>query len=159
MPENLNAKVWWILIGINDLALSTCSEDATILGILRVAEEVAFRNSHSKVVIQGLMPRSNHGDGTLHPPKRKRGSDYYIWPSIEEINGELKGFCDKHEQFIYFDAKDLFVQWENVKSVVPEPRLIKDLMPNARQPNLKGHQVLMGAVEQKLQEIFFAGED
>ena len=239
LPDDLQAKVFWILVGANDLALAMCSEDAVLLGILRVAEEIAHKHPTSKVVIQGLLPRSNHRDGSLHVTDAQRGStfrntynnnnnngqanppdpnniwsyrtdhmkaedmdyghsktssalqqaqeqakqpnfDYYIWPSILAINKELKGFCDHHnghdndgdhdhddsdtnspalkdhthaaDQFVYFDADDLFVQ------TVPgtdgkEKQIRREYMPNSILLSLKGHQVLMDAVKTKVDEL------
>ncbi|CAB9503693.1 Platelet-activating factor acetylhydrolase IB subunit beta [Seminavis robusta] len=216
MPTNLKAKVWWLLIGANDLALAMCSEDVVTLGILRAAEEIAFQNPNAKIVIQGLLPRSNHKDGSLHMTDEKRGStfrqsnaldrnkqpivekpfkdnniwsfrtdqmnpdqldpghstisealkqaqeqakqpyfDYYIWPSILAINQELKGFCEKHasQQFVYFDADDLFVETIKRGGVNDEKQIKKDLMPNAVLLGYKGHQVLIDAVKKKLQDL------
>ena len=217
MPDNLQAKIWWIMIGANDLALAMCSEDVTILGILRVAEEIAHHHPQSKVVIQGLLPRSNHRDGSLHLTDAKRGStfrhngnekpfdkrniwayrtdnippenldpghsttssalaqakeqaqqpyfDYYIWPSILEINKELKIFCETHHkseegikhghdevQFVYFDADDLFVQ-DVPRTDGKEKKIIKELMPNSILLSYKGHQVLIDAVKKKVEEL------
>jgi hypothetical protein len=76
MPTNLKSKIWWVLIGADDLSLAMCSEDMVTLGVLRVAEEIAFHNPDSKVVIQGLLPRSNHRDGSLHMTDDKRGSSF-----------------------------------------------------------------------------------
>lgn len=205
MPTNLQSKIFWILIGADDLALAMCSEDVVILGILRVAEEIAYHHPDSKIVIQGLMPRSNHKDGSLHVTDEKRGSsfrqssqknepfdknniwasrtdqmnrdkdnldpghsttasalwqaqeqakqpyfDYYIWPSILEINKELKGFCEQSEtdQFEYFDADDLFVE-----SVGPEQRVKRDYMPNSILLSYQGHKVLIDSVAAKVQEL------
>jgi lysophospholipase L1-like esterase len=65
MPRNLNPKVWWLLIGANDLVRGECSEEAIILGILRLAEEIYTLRPESVVVIQGLLPRTFHPDGSL----------------------------------------------------------------------------------------------
>jgi lysophospholipase L1-like esterase len=65
MPRNLNPKVWWLLIGANDLVRGECSEEAIILGILKLAEEIQTIRPESVVVIQGLLPRTFHPDGSL----------------------------------------------------------------------------------------------
>ena len=65
MPKGLDPKVWWILIGTNDLVTGECSEEAVVLGILRLADEIAMTHPGSVVVIQGLLPRTNNMDGTL----------------------------------------------------------------------------------------------
>jgi len=90
------------MVGSNDLALSMCSEDVVTIGILRVAEEIAHLRPNSKVVIQGLLPRSNHRDGSLHATasttklKKQHGSnnngmvdDRSIWSQrISNIQSE-----------------------------------------------------------------------
>lgn len=53
-----------------------CSEDVVLLGILRVAEEIAHLYPEAQIVIQGLLPRSNHHDGSLHLTDEARGSTF-----------------------------------------------------------------------------------
>jgi hypothetical protein len=65
LPRSLNPKVFWLILGTNDLALGMCSEEVVTLGIMRVAEELHHLYPDSIVVIQGILPRSNHPDGTL----------------------------------------------------------------------------------------------
>jgi hypothetical protein len=112
MPKRLYTKVWWISIGANDLTLGGCSEEAVVLGILRIAEEVASRDKNAAVVIQGILPRSTRSDGSVEPrafghhvfaaphnaqTKVKQARDHYqFWPSIQNINKELAAFCEKH---------------------------------------------------------------
>lgn len=52
-------------MGTNDLALGLCSEEVVTLGIMRIAEEIHHHYPNSVVVIQGILPRSNHKDGSL----------------------------------------------------------------------------------------------
>jgi hypothetical protein len=40
LRKDLDVKVFWILIGANDLARGHCSEEVVVLGILRVSEEI-----------------------------------------------------------------------------------------------------------------------
>lgn len=65
MPTSLNPKVFWLVMGTNDLALGMCSEEVVTLGIMRVAEEVHHHYPEAIVVVQGILPRSNHRDGSL----------------------------------------------------------------------------------------------
>ena len=101
MPTNLQSKLWWILIGADDLALAMCSEDMVILGILRVAEEIAFHNPNSKIVIQGLLPRSNHKDGSLHISDDKRGSSFRQSDNTYHDNQKVKAPFDKNNIWAY----------------------------------------------------------
>jgi len=49
MPDDFNPKVWWISMGMNDLARMSCSEEVVILGILRVVEEIRTRKPDAKM--------------------------------------------------------------------------------------------------------------
>jgi PP-loop superfamily ATP-utilizing enzyme len=56
MPEFFNPKIWWISLGMNDLARLRCSEEVVVIGILRVVEEILERKPHARVVINSLLP-------------------------------------------------------------------------------------------------------
>mmetsp|Transcript_18880 Transcript_18880/g.44122 ORF Transcript_18880/g.44122 Transcript_18880/m.44122 type:complete len:207 (-) Transcript_18880:139-759(-) len=170
MPEEMYAKVWWISIGSNDLARGGCSEEATVLGILRVAEEVYFNNPRSVVVIQGILPRSSRRDGSLkststHSPlfgKRKPASkaseialrNQQLWPSIKAVNKELEDFCKKHEHIVYFDASKLFLG--NIGNSVYKSKtdqIVTDLMPDYIHLSPEGHQHLNNAILEEFNNI------
>merc|ERR1719356_1742907 len=56
MPYDFNPKVWWLVLGMNDLTRSQCSEEIVVLGVLRVAEEIKLRKPDAKIVINSLLP-------------------------------------------------------------------------------------------------------
>merc|ERR1712029_218632 len=59
--NSLNPKVWWLSIGWNDFKTTLCSEEVTIMGILRVVEEIRLRKPEAMVVITSIMPlRKNY---------------------------------------------------------------------------------------------------
>ena len=64
LPDELQSKVYWLLIGTNDLS-QNCSEDIVILGILSVVQEIRSKKPNSIVVINGLLPRTDDVDGRL----------------------------------------------------------------------------------------------
>jgi lysophospholipase L1-like esterase len=64
LDDNLDSKVFWVLIGTNDLK-SGCSEDVILLGIIHVAEEIRKLRPDSIVVLNGILPRTNRADGRL----------------------------------------------------------------------------------------------
>jgi len=130
LPDELSSKVWWILIGSNDLGRTGCSsEEETVLGILRVAEYVHARQPDHVIVLQGILPRSNRLDGRLFDKNNddnvvnnnnkekhdatervRREDEPPLWPFIVSINEQLKKFCELHDHLVYFDATDLFVK-------------------------------------------------
>lgn len=164
-----NAKVYWILIGMNDLDKGGCSEEAVTLGILRAAEEISFHNPDSVVVIQGILPRSSNPDGSLTAKGHHHGifhkhhtaqeeaaqarKDFLLWPSIQDINRELAAFCEKNEHFVYFDADKLFLGRQTNSHYQGETKIIRDLIPDNVHLSVAGYKVLGQAMFDELQRI------
>ena len=63
MPYDFNPKVWWLVLGMNDLTRMQCSEEIVVLGILRVVEEIRLRKPDAKIVINSLLPMVNYQGG------------------------------------------------------------------------------------------------
>ena len=177
MPPNLFSKVWWISIGANDMARGGCSEEATTLGILRVAEEVAYNNQGSIVVVSAILPRSNQKDGNLAPVSaghvplfgkkhtekhnaeeaRKR---FQLWPSIKSVNEQVEGFCTEHKHIVYFNADDLFLGTvSNFKYRGKTQQIMADLMPDYKNPSLEGHKILNKAIREEYDNIVLDGDE
>jgi len=62
--EHVNSKIFWLLIGTNDLSLG-CSDKTILLGILHLVQEVRKLKPDSIIVLNGLLPRTNDGEGRL----------------------------------------------------------------------------------------------
>ncbi|CAB9508783.1 Platelet-activating factor acetylhydrolase IB subunit gamma [Seminavis robusta] len=77
IPKSLDPKVFWLIMGTNDLALGMCSEEVVTLGIMRIAEELHHQYPTSIVVIQGILPRSNHKDGSLEGKTSGGGGGHF----------------------------------------------------------------------------------
>mmetsp|Transcript_30351 Transcript_30351/g.44061 ORF Transcript_30351/g.44061 Transcript_30351/m.44061 type:complete len:531 (+) Transcript_30351:205-1797(+) len=56
MPMDFNPKIWWIVTGMNDLARTQCSEEVTVIGILRTVEEILERKPNAQIVLNSLFP-------------------------------------------------------------------------------------------------------
>jgi lysophospholipase L1-like esterase len=67
MPYDFNPKVWWLVLGMNDLTRMQCSEEIVVLGVLRVVEEIRLRKPDAKIVINSLLPMINYQDGSVEP--------------------------------------------------------------------------------------------
>ncbi|GAX20241.1 hypothetical protein FisN_15Lh279 [Fistulifera solaris] len=52
-------KIWWISLGMNDLARMGCSEEIVVLGILRVVEEIMEQQPAAHIVINSVLPMVN----------------------------------------------------------------------------------------------------
>lgn len=202
MPtEVLNAKVIWLVLGSRDLAVRLCSEEIVTLGILRVAEEIKHHNPQSIVVIQSILPRTHHQDGSLesaadrplkhhslvfeetistsdtyhqnrlatefgeideglealeedeerqlHDAEPKY--DYYLWPSIKNINQEVRRWTDTHHGFEFFDATPLFLR------SLPNDRnhkfIQRELLREYAQLSHTGHGILLDAIHTRAKEL------
>lgn len=94
--------------------MSECSEEAVIVGILRLADEIKVKHPKSVVVIESILPRSSFSDGHVrtmqnftstrtffHQHKEYVNKEEYpLWPSIQLINSEVAKFCAKHEHLV-----------------------------------------------------------
>jgi len=58
MPADLIPKVWWINVGLFDLARHECSAQVVLLGILRIVEEIRNKKPDAFIVIGGILPAS-----------------------------------------------------------------------------------------------------
>jgi len=65
IPDNLNPKIFWLVLGTNDLALRQCSEEVVLLGILRVIEEIQEMRPDAKIVVNSILPMSTDKQGRV----------------------------------------------------------------------------------------------
>lgn len=175
MPKSLQSKVYWLQSGINELIRGGCSEEATLLGILRVADEIYFSNPNSMIVIQGILPYSKSDDGSLqhehhghamNSAQQKeftvKGAAKYnsIWPSIQSINSELEKYCKLHDHLIYFDVSALFLGcMGNEYYKQKEKHIIVDLLYHGKTLTEDGYTVLGTAIRDKLSKIINKGDE
>jgi hypothetical protein len=92
---SLSTNVWWLLVGTNDLGRGGCSEEATVLGILRTAEELHYSHPDAVIVIQGILPRSNRPDGSL--------TQVPLRPGLFNGNNKAKTAERAKKKFVCFD--------------------------------------------------------
>lgn len=99
MPYDFNPQVWWLVLGMNDLARMQCSEEIVVLGILRVVEEIRLRKPDAKIVINSLLPMIDFQN--RQQPKMadfadfKRAKENAMRESIEVKNAKDKFFAAK----------------------------------------------------------------
>mmetsp|Transcript_1358 Transcript_1358/g.2176 ORF Transcript_1358/g.2176 Transcript_1358/m.2176 type:complete len:319 (-) Transcript_1358:378-1334(-) len=152
MPDNLNPKVWWVLIGTNDFGKHKCSEEIVLMGILRVVEEIMHHKPDATIVINGILPRSSRPDGKLVGDDKNNDDDddkvIDFWPAIQAVNENLQKICEKHDQLEYFDADSIFIKEKRSKKYIPSA-----LMKDRLHPTALGHKIWGEAIVKKLSEI------
>lgn len=102
MPDELDPKVWWLLIGTNDLGVDICSADAITAGNIRIVEEIRHKHPTTPIVINSLLPRDT--------TELRRHNPY--WPVMATINHRLKCWSETQFNVHFFNATDIFVYKE-----------------------------------------------
>lgn len=143
LPNALNPSVFWILIGTNDIGNNWCSPEVTLIGILRVVEELRAKKPGSTIVINGLLPRSfdkKHGFlmRKKTPGIETKSNPPALWHDIVVINEELKAYSAQHEGVEYFDASDIFLVDKSVST--KKLKIDASLMGDYLHPSAKGYR-------------------
>ena len=103
MPDSLQPKYWFLLIGTNNLGRSGCSQESTVHGIREVIDYLQEKIPNAKIIIHGLLPRSDRAFEDV---------DYKVgvyWEKIQWINIRIakKAIYDKN--IFYMEAPDIFM--------------------------------------------------
>jgi len=140
LPDNLNPKVIWVLIGSNDFGVTWCSPEIVLIGILRVVEELRMRKPNATIVINGLFPRTFHRKGYL---MRGRPSFFgltpklpSLWRDFVSVNSELRQYGRARDRVEYFET-DIFLVDKDAP--FSELRIKNDLMPDCLHPSPDGY--------------------
>lgn len=105
MPESLHPKLWWILIGTNDL-LAGCSADTIIAGNIRIVQEIRARhdshnhNALTPIVINSILPRGS----------TELVESNTAWAILKDVNRRLECYAAITPEVFFVNATDLFVE-------------------------------------------------
>lgn len=140
MPDSLNPKAWWILIGTNDYSSGGCNKESILAGIMAVLEEGLRRKPTAKFVLQGILPRKPL-PGTL-----QYDQDF----DFEWINTRLSCLTQVlPEQLYFFNASSCFLTTSVGKD--DSPQIINEtLMPDSLHPSATGYRVWGTAMVEQL---------
>lgn len=149
--SSLQPKVWFVLIGTNDLGRMDCSKRTTLAGILHVLQFIqTHRPKEELLLVHGLLPRAD----TYNQHNYTLG---HYWQDILWINGELQRFCDLHSHWHYMEANDLFLTNATTDG---EFMIDANTMPDSLHPDLEGYNLWgQRIVEKVLQMLAPPSED
>jgi len=146
VPISMNPKIWWITIGMNDLTTTMCSEQVTVMGILRVVEELFSTRPDSKIVINSILPKATTRNGKILRGKFIRNK---YFDSIEQVNNRLRRFANKHgDRVHFFDADAIFVRKARGSVFMK-----RELFTDKYHPNAEGHKIWGQAQIQMMSKI------
>ena len=151
LPDNLQPKVWMILIGTNDLGYAKCSKQTTTRGILYLAQYLREKRPKASILIHGLLPRSTKGSRGMELGR--------LWKDIQWINQQLQAFVHNSTNgggnnvldspYYYVDTGDIFL---NQNHSHLSSRLVRDgIHPRPSGMNAWG-SIIVRAVQQILRD-------
>lgn len=106
--EPLNPKVWFILIGTNDIFSSQCTDRFVIADILNVLRVVHEQRPEAEFIIHGILPRKDPGS------KKTQFLGRY-WKRIQVINAQVKRFCEYHPNLHFMQGGSVFMEETELK--------------------------------------------
>jgi lysophospholipase L1-like esterase len=94
--ELLKPRVWWILIGSNDMAMAGCNEDVVLAGNIAVVEEIRATQPSAIVVINSILPR-------LKPTRNS-----HLQKHTDGLNTRLRDYACETKDVYFFNATSIF---------------------------------------------------
>ena len=123
LGDDLDPKVFWLLVGTNDLGGDACSVEAIVAGNIAIIEELQRLRPHASIVVNGLLPR---------PP--------FLWFHAKQINQRLQCYAAMMDGVYFFDATDIFLS--------PEQKMLH--LPDQLHPDEEGHRLWGKAIVDKI---------
>ena len=136
MPSSLQPKVWWILIGTNDLA-SGCSAEAVMVGIISIVQEIQKQRPSALIVVNSILPRPGDNTGLL-------GGQ--LWQDIVWVNDRMECFSQGVDRVEYFNATELFLTPAGT-------HINQTLLPDWLHPSVAGSQVWGTEIVKRVKEL------
>ncbi|KAL3901488.1 MAG: hypothetical protein SGARI_006064 [Bacillariaceae sp.] len=102
LPDDLDPKVFWILIGTNDLGAYKCSAESVAAGNIRIVEVLKAKRPEAKIVLNSMLPRGAYslGDDMSQSPQ---------WHEVQKVNQWLECYANSMEGVEFFNATAHFV--------------------------------------------------
>ena len=125
LPDDLNPKVFWILIGTNDLGADKCSAETVAAGNIRIVEELQAKRPKAKIVLNSMLPRGAHELGDDMSQSKQ-------WHEVQKVNQWLECYANSKEGVEFFNATAHFVVSYDDKVHQVEKYYQDDVHPSAK---------------------------
>jgi len=121
---NLRPKMWYIIVGSNDLYISKCKDEFVKANILNVAKRIFEDQPDAKIVVHGILPRKDNLDS-------KSNSVGDLWNRAQGVNLDIRKFIKKHSSRIYYmNLGQTLMEGKGRMQV--NPRLINGMHPTSK---------------------------
>jgi lysophospholipase L1-like esterase len=101
--EPLNPKLWFLLIGTNDLFTSQCTDRFVVADILNVLRYLHEQRPEAEFIIHGMLPRKD-------PENRKTQFLGQYWKRSQGVNAQIKRFCEYHPNLHFMQGGSVFLE-------------------------------------------------
>mmetsp|Transcript_68690 Transcript_68690/g.76829 ORF Transcript_68690/g.76829 Transcript_68690/m.76829 type:complete len:229 (-) Transcript_68690:44-730(-) len=91
----LHPKLWFIMVGGNDLFDKKCTDRFVMANVLNVARRIFEDQPETKIVIHGITPRKDY----LDSKSQELG---HLWNHAQGVNLQIRKFIKTHSSRIYF---------------------------------------------------------
>lgn len=142
---DMDAKVYWITIGINDLLVSQCSDEVVLVGIINIVEELKIKKPDSFIVMNSILPMHMK----THPIQDSHGNKFGPWRAISTVNDALHQFAQNTKHVKFFDATKIFTAEDENGDLYTKDELYQDSV----HPNRRGQKKWMRRQTDYLQEL------
>lgn len=138
-PAEFHPKVWWIVIGTNDL-VDHCNADTIAVGTFHIVEEIRKAHPGSIIVLNSVLPRDEDQKDIFQSP---------YWNISQEINLKMDCYAKGAKNVEFFNATELFTYKKKGKIVVNPQLMMDPVHPNAEGSRLWGEAIVDRVVELK----------
>jgi len=124
---NLRPKLWFLVVGANDLYVKKCKDDFVQASVLNVAKRIFEDQPDAKIVVHGIIPRKDD----LYSKSNNLGD---LWNRAQGINLDVRKFIKKHSSRIHFMnlGQTLMGPGGTKGRKAVDPRLIEGIYPTAQ---------------------------
>jgi lysophospholipase L1-like esterase len=140
LPDHLNPKVFWILIGTNDLGADKCSAETVAAGSIRVVEELQKRRPKAQIILNSMLPRGAELGEDMSSSKQ--------WHEVQKVNQWLECYASSTEGVEFFNATPHFVV-----SYDQTVHQVEAYFQDSVHPSAKGSKSWAKAIVKRLEEL------
>lgn len=91
----LRPKLWFIMVGTNDLFVNKCTDRFVMANILNIAKRIFEDQPEAKIVIHGIIPRKDD-------PDLKSDALGHLWNRAQGVNLQVRKWIKIHSSRIFF---------------------------------------------------------
>ena len=140
IPDALEAKIFWILIGTNDLhRKAKCSPEVVAAGIINIIQELQQKRPNSIIVINSILPTTGFKSGVIWQKP--------AWEDqIQGVNRRIECYAQVSTGVEFFNATPIFVELDG-------RRLNTTLLPDLIHPSTLGYKLWGQEIARKIQQL------